>query len=239
MQAVAAARWDRLCPCPPPCGRRKALPARRWRTSRGWSACRATRHPHLVLAAATPLRVVEDAFVAAVAAAARGQSQALPLRLPDCLGASGRMRCGWRRRRGEIAGFFPNLLLHSFVRRQNNHFSSLKSLWQRLAQEHGEDSEPCAEGAESRPLPGPCGPELAFIYESFRKLPGKPEGVWCSIPAPFWLATLEFPESESWFGAKSEAKPRGNRQTTRVFSRYTRDFPGVPAKYPGILCRFG
>ena len=40
--------------------------------------------------------------------------------------------------------------------------------------------------------------------------------------------------SLSWSGAKS-ANPR---QNYRVFSRYTRGFSGIPAKYPGI-CRFG
>ena len=38
---------------------------------------------------------------------------------------------------------------------------------------------------------------------SFRKFPGNPEGVWCSIPAPFCLSgnsrVSSFPESESWF----------------------------------------
>ena len=43
---------------------------------------------------------------------------------------------------------------------------------------------------------------------SFRKFPGKPEGVFL-LHSPFWQLS-SFPESESWFafGAKSEAKPR-------------------------------
>ena len=67
----------------------------------------------------------------------------------------------------------------------------------------------------------------------FRKFPGKTEGVWCSIRS--------FPESESWSGAKSEAKLRKSARYPggrRVFSRYTRGFPGIPAKYP-VFCRFG
>ena len=44
------------------------------------------------------------------------------------------------------------------------------------------------------------------------------------------------PESESWSGAKSEAKSR-KPAASRAFSRYTRVFPGIPAKYP-VFCRF-
>ena len=61
---------------------------------------------------------------------------------------------------------------------------------------------------------------------SFRKFPGKPEGVWCSI-----LATPSFPESESWFGARSEAKPR-KAANYRVFSRHMTCIPGVFQDYP-------
>ena len=70
----------------------------------------------------------------------------------------------------------------------------------------------------------------------FRKFPGKTEGVWCSI-----LETREFPsgfpESESWSGAKSEAKLRKSTKYPgcpggrSVVSRYTR----VLRKIPGIL----
>ena len=58
--------------------------------------------------------------------------------------------------------------------------------------------------------------------------------------APFWKLA-SFPESESWSGAKSDAKLRKSARYPggrRVFSRYTRGFPGArytPAKYPGIL----
>ena len=58
--------------------------------------------------------------------------------------------------------------------------------------------------------------------------------------APFWKLA-SFPESESWSGAKSEAKLRKSARYPggrRVFSRYTRGFPGIPAKYP-VFCRFG
>ena len=57
--------------------------------------------------------------------------------------------------------------------------------------------------------------------------------------APFWKLA-SFPESESWSGAKSEAKLRKSARYPggrRVFSRYTRGFPGIPAKYP-VFCRF-
>ena len=49
--------------------------------------------------------------------------------------------------------------------------------------------------------------------------------------APFWKLA-SFPESESWSGAKSEAKLRKSARYPggrRVFSRYTRGFPGIPA----------
>ena len=74
----------------------------------------------------------------------------------------------------------------------------------------------------------------------FRKFPEKTEGVCFVFGAPFWKLA-SFPESESWSGAKSEAKLR-NRQNTqavaqdaqggrRVISRSTR----VLRKIPGIL----
>ena len=58
--------------------------------------------------------------------------------------------------------------------------------------------------------------------------------------APFWKLA-SFPESESWSGAKSDAKLRKSARYPggrRVFSRFTRGFPGIPAKYP-VVCRFG
>ena len=93
-------------------------------------------------------------------------------------------------------------------------------------------------------------PDLACIYFSgkqkgkqrvpstlrFRKFPGKTEGVWCSI-LEHLLKLAVFPESESWSGAKSDAKLRKSARYPggrRIFSRYTRGFPGIPAKY-GIL----
>ena len=57
--------------------------------------------------------------------------------------------------------------------------------------------------------------------------------------APFWKLA-SFPESESWSGAKSDEKLRKSARYPggrRVFSRYTRGFPGIPAKYP-VFCRF-
>ena len=75
---------------------------------------------------------------------------------------------------------------------------------------------------------------------SFRKFPGNSDGVWCSIPAPFWQLS-SFPESESWFGAKSEANPRkpanyaGIFQIYPGFSRYTCRMP----RYFADLADFG
>jgi len=60
---------------------------------------------------------------------------------------------------------------------------------------------------------------------SFRKFPGKPEGVWCSILLPI-LATLSRVSLRAGL-EQNLRRNRGNRQTTRVFSSYV--FPGVDA----------
>ena len=69
----------------------------------------------------------------------------------------------------------------------------------------------------------------------------KTEGVWCSI-----LETREFPcESESWPGAKSEAKLRKSTKYPggrRVISRYTRvlrEIPGILPIWPKIWLILG
>ena len=61
--------------------------------------------------------------------------------------------------------------------------------------------------------------------------------------APFWKLA-SFPESESWSGAKSEAKLRKSARYPggrRIFSRYTRGFPGIPqnTRYFADLADFG
>ena len=62
--------------------------------------------------------------------------------------------------------------------------------------------------------------------------------------APFCFSRVSlgklasFPESESWSGAKSDAKLRKSARYPggrRVFSRYTRGFSGMPAKHRSIL----
>ena len=62
--------------------------------------------------------------------------------------------------------------------------------------------------------------------------------------APFWKLA-SFPESESWSGAKSEAKLRKSTKYPggrRVISRYTRvlrEIPGILPIWPKIWQRFG
>ena len=75
----------------------------------------------------------------------------------------------------------------------------------------------------------------------FRKIPGKIEGVWCSI---FWKL-VSFPESESWSGAKSEAKLRkstkypGGRRVTSRYTRVLRKIPGILPIWPKIWLILG
>ena len=58
--------------------------------------------------------------------------------------------------------------------------------------------------------------------------------------APFCFSRVSlgklasFPESESWSGAKSGAKLRKSARYPGILQVY-RGFPGIPAKYPGIL----
>ena len=66
---------------------------------------------------------------------------------------------------------------------------------------------------------------------------GKFQGNQRVFGAPFWQLS-SFPESESWSGSRlgqNLRQNRGNRQIYRVFSRYTRDFSGMPAKHRSIL----
>jgi len=66
----------------------------------------------------------------------------------------------------------------------------------------------------------------------FRKFPGKPEGVWCSI-----LATLEFPCVCLRAGlGQNLRRNRGNRQNAGYFPGIPGVFQVVPAKYP-VFCR--
>ena len=74
----------------------------------------------------------------------------------------------------------------------------------------------------------------------FRKFPGKTEGVWCSI-----LFLSSFPESESWSGAKSEAKLRkstkypGGRRANSRYTRVLRKIPGILPIWPKIWLILG
>ena len=70
---------------------------------------------------------------------------------------------------------------------------------------------------------------------------GKFQGNQRVFGAPFWKLSSfpeSAPESESWSGSRlgqNLRQNRGNRQIYRVFSRYTRDFSGMPAKHRSIL----
>ena len=64
----------------------------------------------------------------------------------------------------------------------------------------------------------------------FRKFPGKSEGVWSSILflSNFPRETREFPESESWSGAKSEGKLRKSANYPGIFQVYPQNTGGLP-----------
>ena len=101
----------------------------------------------------------------------------------------------------------------------------------------------CPHDGREFGVPFPCGVGLYRVSGNpegnqrvpstlrFRKFPGKSEGVWSSILflSNFPRETREFPESESWSGAKSEGKLRKSANYPGI-SRYTRKILGV--------CRF-